>query len=74
MSAELETQKYRLIFLPEKDFQAFMQAISPRERSVYGPLLEAGIENFSTTSWEAVYIPDRFKDSLMDKAKKGEQL
>ena len=76
----VETMKYRLVFIPDKDFQFFEMCIPSEKRKAYGALMAKDVENFMleeshlTEGTKTVYIPDRHRQFMNQKAKSGESL
>ena len=66
--------KYRLIFLPETEYKIISKSIMPNLKQKYAYLIEKGIENFSIGNSLTVFIPDKYRENLSEKAEKGEVL
>jgi len=71
---ETVTKKYKLVFLPISDYQAINAAIPAVEKQNYGALTAQGYENFSVGNSEVVFIPEKYRNLLSHKARKGEAL
>lgn len=69
---EMATTKYRLIFLPDDLFVKIMSTLPMSNLSRHEELAKSGIENFHLNESAVIFIPDRHREALHSKARKGE--
>ena len=62
--------KYRIIFLPDDDYELFKTMLGDNIRR-YDYLQEKAIENIMTAVGTAIYVPDKHRPFLVGQAKKG---
>lgn len=70
----METKKYRIVFLSELDYKEIFTSIPNNKLSIYAALKDAGIENFSIGQSECVFVEEKYRATLNLKAKRGEHL
>ena len=69
-----ETVKYRIVFLPNIEYDVIKGLIPQDNYEEYKPFNDIGIQSFMLRDSLVVFVPDLFKPRLQLKAKRGEPL
>jgi len=69
-----ETRKYRLIFLPEKVYQTIQNGIGATKLAAYEPLHAQGMDNLYFMDDGVIFLDEKYRPELTEKARKGIQL
>lgn len=66
-----ETIKYRLVFIPDAEYEELKGYIPKDRLQVYEHLRNISVENFSLGNMNVIFIPDKHKTFVRVKASSG---
>ena len=69
-----QPKEFKIVFLPDKDFEIIKSAIKEDLLEIDIPLKESGVKNFIIKETNSIFIHNDARNYITTKMKKGESL